>query len=172
MKKAEVFVFFKQKTAYEISTRDWSSDVCSSDLFALKSYCNQQGISLIGDIPIFVAHDSADVWINREQFKLDEQGAPLVVAGVPPDYFSETGQFWGNPIYACDRMKSDGFKWWTARVRAALGMFDFVRIDHFRGFAACWEIPAGDKTAERGRWVEAPGQELFTALEKELGDLP
>ena len=140
--------------------------------FALKAYCNEQGINLIGDIPIFVAQDSADVWTNPEQFKLDANGIPTVVAGVPPDYFSATGQFWGNPLYNWDRMLNDGFKWWIERVRATLQTVDIARIDHFRGFAACWEIPGGDKTAERGRWVEAPGRELFTAIRKALGELP
>jgi 4-alpha-glucanotransferase len=140
--------------------------------FALKAYCNERGITLVGDIPIFVAHDSADVWTNPEQFKLDPNGVPLVVAGVPPDYFSATGQFWGNPLYNWEHMLADGFKWWVGRVRAALQIVDIVRIDHFRGFAACWEIPGGDKTAERGRWTEAPGRELFTAIRKELGELP
>jgi 4-alpha-glucanotransferase len=140
--------------------------------FALKDYCNARGIKLIGDIPIFVAHDSADVWTNPDQFKLDENGVPRVVAGVPPDYFSTTGQLWGNPLYNWDRMLADGFRWWIQRVRATLQTVDIVRIDHFRGFAACWEIPGGDKTAERGRWVEAPGRELFTAIRKALGELP
>jgi len=140
--------------------------------FALKAYCNERNISFIGDIPIFVAQDSADVWTNPEQFKLDRNGIPTVVAGVPPDYFSATGQFWGNPVYNWDRMLADGFKWWIERVRATLQTVDIARVDHFRGFAACWEIPGGDKTAERGRWVEAPGKELFTAIRNALGDLP
>lgn len=139
---------------------------------ALKSYCHERGVRLVGDIPIFVARDSADVWMHPEEFKLDEDGNPVVVAGVPPDYFSATGQLWGNPIYNWDRMRADGFRWWIERVRASLRIFDAVRIDHFRGFAASWEIPGGDKTAERGRWVEVPGRELFTAIKKALGDLP
>ena len=139
---------------------------------ALKAYCNERAIRIIGDVPIFVAHDSADVWTNPEQFNLDENGIPTVVAGVPPDYFSETGQYWGNPIYDWDRMMADGFKWWIERVRATLQVVDIVRIDHFRGFAACWEIPGGDKTAERGRWVVAPGRDLFAAIQNALGELP
>ncbi len=139
---------------------------------ALKSYCNEHGISIVGDLPIFVAQDSADVWTNPEQFKLDKNGKPLVVAGVPPDYFSTTGQLWGNPLYNWERMQADGFKWWIERVRATLTMVDVARVDHFRGFVACWEIPGGDKTAERGQWVEAPGRELFTAIRKTLGELP
>ena len=140
--------------------------------FALKSYCNERGIKIVGDLPIFVAQDSADVWTNPEQFKLDKNGKPLVVAGVPPDYFSSTGQLWGNPLYDWERMQADGFKWWIERVRATLTVVDIARVDHFRGFAACWEIPGGDKTAERGQWVEAPGKELFAAIRKTLGDLP
>lgn len=140
--------------------------------FALKAYCKERGVKIIGDVPIFVAHDSADVWTNPDQFKLDENGVPTVVAGVPPDYFSETGQYWGNPIYEWDRMRADGFQWWIERVRATLRIVDIMRIDHFRGFAACWEIPAGDETAERGRWVPAPGRELFTAIGNALGELP
>jgi 4-alpha-glucanotransferase len=140
--------------------------------FALKSYCKDRGISIVGDLPIFVALDSADVWTNPEQFKLDKNGKPLVVAGVPPDYFSSTGQLWGNPLYNWERMRRDGFKWWIERVRATLTVVDIARVDHFRGFAACWEIPGGDKTAERGQWVEAPGRELFTAIRKTLGELP
>jgi 4-alpha-glucanotransferase len=123
-------------------------------------------------LPIFVAQDSADVWTNPDQFKLDKNGRPLVVAGVPPDYFSSTGQLWGNPLYNWKRMEADGFTWWIERVRATLKVVDIARVDHFRGFAACWEIPGGDKTAERGQWVEAPGRELFAAIRKNLGELP
>jgi 4-alpha-glucanotransferase len=140
--------------------------------FDLKSYCNDQNIKIIGDLPIFVAHDSADVWTNPEQFKLDQNGTPLVVAGVPPDYFSATGQLWGNPLYNWERMLRDGFTWWIKRVAATLHVVDIVRVDHFRGFAACWEIPGGDTTAEHGRWVKAPGKELFTAIRKALGEPP
>jgi len=140
--------------------------------FALKAYCNERGIKFVGDIPIFVAHDSADVWTNPDQFKLHKNGTPIVVAGVPPDYFSATGQLWGNPLYNWERMLEDGFKWWISRVDSTLKVVDIVRVDHFRGFAACWEIPGGDTTAERGRWVEAPGKEVFTAIRSALGKLP
>lgn len=140
--------------------------------FDLKGYCNQRGVKIVGDIPIFVAHDSADVWINAEQFKLNRDGTPVVVAGVPPDYFSKTGQLWGNPLYDWERMLADGFAWWIERVQATLQTVDIVRIDHFRGFVACWEIPGGDQTAKRGRWVAAPGRELFNAIRNALGDLP
>ena len=147
------FVFFKQ----------W---------FELKQYCNAKGIRVIGDLPIFVAHDSVDVWVNPALFKLDQDGLPQVVAGVPPDYYSATGQFWGNPIYNWEAMRANGFVWWIERLRAMLQMFDLIRVDHFRGFAACWEIPAGDKTAENGRWVAAPGKELFAAARRKLKQLP
>ncbi|HEY3581340.1 MAG TPA: 4-alpha-glucanotransferase, partial [Pyrinomonadaceae bacterium] len=140
--------------------------------FALKQYANEHGVKIVGDLPIFVAQDSADVWTNPDQFKLDENGRPLVVAGVPPDYFSSTGQLWGNPLYNWERMQADGFAWWIERVRATLKVVDIARVDHFRGFAACWEIPGGDKTAERGQWVEAPGRELFAAIRETLGELP
>jgi 4-alpha-glucanotransferase len=139
---------------------------------ALKRYANERGISLIGDIPIFVAHDSADVWTNPHLFKLNADGSPRVVAGVPPDYFSATGQLWGNPLYDWERLKAEGFRWWIARVSAMLHIVDILRIDHFRGFAASWEIPGGDTTAERGHWVNAPGRELFEAIKRALGDLP
>jgi len=156
----------------EIEAQKFYQFLFSRQWFALKAYCNDRGIKLVGDIPIFVAHDSADVWTNPDQFKLNEDGSPIVVAGVPPDYFSATGQLWGNPLYNWDQMRADGFKWWIERVNATLQTVDIVRIDHFRGFAACWEIPGGDKTAERGRWVEAPGRELFTAIREVLGELP
>ncbi len=139
---------------------------------ALKAYANERRVQIIGDIPIFVAHDSADVWVNRHLFKLNEDGSPRVVAGVPPDYFSTTGQRWGNPLYDWERMRAEGFRWWIERIRALLRGFDILRIDHFRGFAASWEIPGGDETAEHGQWVDAPGRELFTAIKDALGVLP
>jgi 4-alpha-glucanotransferase len=135
---------------------------------ALKEYCRARGIKIVGDIPIFVAYDSSDVWVNRHLFKLNDDGTPRVVAGVPPDYFSATGQLWGNPIYDWDSKKSEVINWWVGRIRSTLRLFDIVRIDHFRGFAASWEIPAGDATAEHGRWVTAPGAELFEAVRREL----
>jgi 4-alpha-glucanotransferase len=138
----------------------------------LKEYANKHGVRIIGDVPIFVALDSADVWCNQSKFKLNDDGSPRVVAGVPPDYFSETGQLWGNPIYDWESMRADGFHWWIARVAHTLKTNDLVRIDHFRGFAASWEVPGGDKTAENGRWVDVPGKELFTALKRALGELP
>lgn len=138
---------------------------------AVKEYANRKGISIIGDIPIFVAADSADVWCNQKKFKLNADGTAKVVAGVPPDYFSKTGQLWGNPIYDWDAMRRDDYRWWVARVHSTFQSVDVVRIDHFRGFAASWEVPGGEKTAENGRWVDVPGKELFTALRRSLGDL-
>lgn len=132
--------------------------------FDLKGYCNQRGIRIIGDTPIYVNYDSADVWANPEFFKLGKDRKPLFVAGVPPDYFSKTGQRWGNPIYRWDMLKKTGFQWWQERVAHNLRLFDLVRIDHFRGFVGYWEIPAAEETAIRGKWVEAPAVPLFTAL--------
>jgi 4-alpha-glucanotransferase len=139
---------------------------------ALKSYAATSGVRIIGDIPIFVAHDSADVWANPELFKLDEGGNPIVVAGVPPDYFSETGQLWGNPIYRWDRLAEQGYEWWVKRFQAAFELVDILRVDHFRGFEGYWEVPATEKTAVNGRWVKGPGADLFVAVENRLGKLP
>lgn len=139
---------------------------------SLKKYCNDNGIKLIGDIPVFVALDSADVWAHTEMFFLDDAGNPTVIAGVPPDYFSKTGQLWGNPLYRWEFLKNDNYRWWVERIRSACTLFDFIRIDHFRGFEKYWAIPGGDKTAERGQWQPGPGAGLFELLEKELGTLP
>jgi 4-alpha-glucanotransferase len=149
----EQFVFFRQ----------WRS---------LRKYANERGVLMFGDMPIFVAHDSADVWARPQYFELDELGQPTVVAGVPPDYFSETGQRWGNPLYCWSRLRDDGFGWWIERMTTQLGLFDLIRVDHFRGFQAYWEIPAQDETAVNGRWVEAPGDELFAALRARFGEIP
>jgi 4-alpha-glucanotransferase len=138
----------------------------------LKRYANERGVQVIGDMPIFVAHNSADVWSRPELFKLKDDGSPAVVAGVPPDAFSETGQLWGNPIYDWEKMRGDGFKWWADRVRETMKVVDVLRLDHFRGFASFWEVPAEDETAEHGHWVEAPGRELFNSLKGALGELP
>jgi 4-alpha-glucanotransferase len=129
-------------------------------------------VRFIGDIPIFVAHDSADVWRHRELFDLDARARPREVAGVPPDYFSKTGQRWGNPLYRWDEMEREGFAWWRRRVRAVLRLVDVVRVDHFRGLEAFYAIPAGAPDATRGRWVKAPGERLLRALRADLGSLP
>ncbi|MBI4669967.1 MAG: 4-alpha-glucanotransferase [Elusimicrobia bacterium] len=138
---------------------------------ALRQYCQSLGIGLIGDIPIFVAHNSADVWAHQELFWLDNAGKPLKVAGVPPDYFSKTGQLWGNPLYRWNAMRKNNFAWWLARFRSIGEKFDAVRLDHFIGFHNYWEIPGGSLTAQRGRWVLSPGKELFTLVKKKLGHL-
>ena len=138
---------------------------------ALRQHAAARGVRLIGDLPIFVAHHSADCWAHQPLFRLDAAGEPTVVAGVPPDYFSATGQRWGNPLYDWQAMQRDGFAWWVARLRHELARADLVRIDHFRGFAACWEIPATCPTAIDGRWVEAPGAALFEAARNTLGPL-
>jgi 4-alpha-glucanotransferase len=138
----------------------------------LRDYAHHAGIRIVGDIPIYVALDSADVWTNREFFCLQEDGQPVKIAGVPPDYFSATGQCWGNPIYRWDRLKATGYRWWVERFRGALKLYDAVRIDHFRGFEAYWEIPGNETTAIHGEWVKGPGGELFSVLEREFGDLP
>ena len=138
---------------------------------ALRTYCKERGILIMGDIPIYVSHESADVWAHREQFCLDENGKPTEVSGVPPDYFSETGQLWGNPIYRWPEMERSRFNWWIDRLRGTFRLFDLVRLDHFRGFEAYWAVPAGEETAVNGRWVKAPGAKLFRAAQKALGEL-
>jgi 4-alpha-glucanotransferase len=139
---------------------------------ALRSYAGERGIQIIGDIPIFVAYDSADAWANPDLFYLDGSGRPTVVAGVPPDGFSADGQLWGNPLYNWEKHKEEGFKWWLKRFRATLKQVDIIRLDHFRGFAGYYEIPAGERTARNGKWKPALGFDLFTTLKNEIGDLP
>ncbi len=143
--------------------RDWG---------ALRAHAHQQGIALMGDLPIFLAHDSADVWQHRDLFYLDDRGSPTVGSGVPPDYFSEDGQRWGNPLYRWDRMREAGFAWWIARFRMALTVFDAVRLDHFIGFTRYWEVPASAPTAATGKWRKGPGAPLFQAAASALGKLP
>ena len=139
---------------------------------SLKAQANRRGISVMGDVPIYVAHDSADVWARQDLFLLDASGRPEAVAGVPPDAFSETGQLWGYPLYRWDAMERDGFRWWIARLRMALSAADIARIDHFRGFAAGWSVPASETTAIHGRWIPGPGRKLFEAVARALGDVP
>ncbi len=138
----------------------------------LRKYCAQRGIRLVGDIPIFIALDSDSVWAHPEMFWLDETGKPTVVAGVPPDYFSKTGQLWNNPLYRWEVIAKDGYRWWIDRFRATLALVDVVRLDHFRGFEKYWQIPGGSKTAVNGRWVEGPGAEFFEKVMGALGEVP
>ena len=165
--------------------RKWQTDLSSETDFhsfsqfvffrqwgELRERCRRCGISIMGDIPIYVAHDSVDVWAHPDLFHLDEHGQPTVVAGVPPDYFSATGQFWGNPIYRWDVSTASGHRWWIDRCRASLRLFDLVRLDHFRGFEAYWEVPGRAATAAEGKWVQGPGVEFFKTLRAELKDLP
>jgi 4-alpha-glucanotransferase len=139
---------------------------------SLRSHCHDRGVRIMGDVPIFVAHDSADVWAHRHLFHLRDDGRPAVQAGVPPDYFSTTGQLWGNPLYRWDVMAAAGYRWWIERFRAVLALVDVVRLDHFRGFEAFWEVPGTETVAVRGRWVKGPGRALFEALRRTLGPLP
>lgn len=156
-------IFFQKYLQFEFF-RQWT---------ALKEHANENHVQIIGDIPIYVAHDSADVWANPENFKLDvETGQPELMAGVPPDYFSETGQLWGNPIYDWEHLQKSDFKWWVQRFEAMLDLVDWIRIDHFRGFQAYWAVPQGEETAMNGEWIEAPGEEFFQVLNRKLGKLP
>jgi 4-alpha-glucanotransferase len=139
---------------------------------SLRAAAANRGISIIGDLPIFVAPDSADVWAQRDFFLLDAEGHPRAVSGVPPDYFAATGQLWGNPLYDWDALARDGYRFWIRRITASLRLFDMVRIDHFRGFEACWTVPYGETTAEHGEWVKIPGRALFDELRRVVGDAP
>ena len=138
----------------------------------LKSHCNRKQINIMGDIPIYVSYDSSDVWAHPEYFNLDDEKKPVCVAGVPPDYFSETGQLWGNPVYRWDKLKETSYEWWISRIGHNLRYFDQIRIDHFRGFVAYWEVPATEKTAVNGRWVEAPARDFFNTLLERFPSIP
>ncbi|MBN8582128.1 MAG: 4-alpha-glucanotransferase [Anaerolineae bacterium] len=160
----------KKELAVEIERYSFYQFLFFRQWTRLRKYANEKGIQIMGDIPIFVAYDSADVWANPDLFFLDEAGNPTVVAGVPPDLFSSTGQLWGNPLYNWKVHKKDGYAWWLSRVRSVLQSVDILRFDHFRGFAGYYEIPATDSTAEHGRWVPGPGKDLFRAVDEDLGN--
>ena len=168
----EAYEKASHKLGPEIGAQKYLQWQFSRQWQSLRAYAAGRGVSLIGDIPIFVAYDSADVWCNKDIFLLDEKGRPTVVAGVPPDYFSKTGQLWGNPLYNWKKLEGEGFNWWIERFRHAFTLFDCVRIDHFRGFEAAWEVPAKEPTAEHGTWVAAPGVPMFEAVQSALGKLP
>jgi len=140
--------------------------------FGLKDYANSKGISIFGDIPLYVAYNSSDVWSNQSLFMLDEKRKPTLIGGVPPDYFSETGQLWGNPLFDWEKMKSRGFEWWMARIHFNLALFDLVRIDHFRGLESYWAVPASEKNAVNGSWMKAYGDEMLKLLKHQIGSLP
>lgn len=165
--------------------QEWTEDTPNADVLftwqfiqykffkqwqSVKEYANKRGISVVGDIPIYVATDSADVWADPSQFLLDKRNQPTSVAGVPPDYFSEDGQMWGNPLYNWDAMKADGYTWWSERIKYMLTLFDGVRIDHFRGFESFWSVPVDAKTAKEGKWVKGPGEALIDKIREIAGD--
>ncbi len=172
LRRPEAMQRWRKQKANAIVIKKALQYYCFQQWGQLRRYANERGIKIIGDTPIFVAPDSVDVWANRKLFLLDEAGQPTVVAGVPPDYFSETGQLWGNPLYNWQAMTAQGYQWWIDRIQATLQLVDIIRIDHFRGFEAYWEIPAGEETAIVGKWVKAPGKALFEIVEKALGHLP
>ena len=163
---------WKTKLADEINYYEFLQHLFFTQWLALKAYANAKGVKIIGDLPIFVAFDSTDAWAHPDLFFFDENGQPECVAGVPPDYFSATGQLWGNPLYRWDVMKYRGYAWWTERFRKIFELVDIVRIDHFRGFAKYWRVPAGETTAINGSWEPGPGEDLFRAIEEKLGKLP
>lgn len=163
---------WKKKLIDEINYQTFIQFTFNKQWTSLREYVHQNGIKIIGDLPIFIAYDSADLWANKELFTVRKDGSLEFVAGVPPDYFSATGQLWGNPLYKWKEMEKDDFLWWRRRISNLLTMVDIVRIDHFRGFDAYWEIPGDAKTAIDGRWVKAPGHKLFNAIKNALGELP
>jgi len=172
MREEKAMDKWREKLADEINYHKFVQFVFFRQWKELKNYANEKGIKIVGDMPIFIAYDSSDLWANKELFTVDEKGHLKTVAGVPPDYFSATGQLWGNPLYRWDKMEADDFKWWRLRLANMLELVDFIRIDHFRGFDAFWEIPGGAENAIQGRWVKAPGVKLFNSIKKHLGQLP
>ncbi len=162
----------RKKYKEEVALQEWLQFEFYEQWKSLKDYANQKGIRIIGDIPIFVDHNSADVWANPQYFEIDKKGNRKLVAGVPPDYFSATGQLWGNPLYKWKTLEADGFSWWVDRFKHMFKTCDAIRVDHFRGFEAYWEVKASEKTAEKGRWVKGPGEKLFDAILEKCGELP
>jgi 4-alpha-glucanotransferase len=169
---SEALARWRERLAEPIAIQRFLQFVFFLQWRELRQYAQSSGVRIMGDLPIYVAHDSADVWANPQYFQLDDEGNPTVVAGVPPDYFSATGQLWGNPIYRWDALARDGYGWWLERLRTALATVDMIRLDHFRGFEAYWEVPAAEPTAVKGRWVKGPGVALFQAAQAALGELP
>lgn len=172
MKDFDTIESFKQKHAKEITKHIFRQWIFFKQWMQVKDYAHKLDIKIVGDIPFVIAFDSADVWANPHLFHLDDNRLPTVVAGVPPDYFSKTGQLWGNPLYRWDIHKEEGYQWWLKRFKSVLNMVDIVRLDHFRGFEAAWQVPFGNPTAEIGEWVKGPGHDFFNVINKELGELP
>lgn len=172
LRNSDAVIRYTHSLAEQVEYHRFLQFQCNTQWQHLKNYANAQGISIIGDIPIFLAYDSADVWANRPLFRLQDDGSPTVVTGVPPDYFSKTGQRWGNPHYNWQAMQSNNFAWWKGRFARVFALYDIVRIDHFRGFAASYEIKATAPDATQGRWRKVPGKQLFSALQKHFGLLP
>lgn len=166
LRRPGALAFWQQKLAQESVSQKVLQFLFHEQWHAIKTYANARNIRIVGDVPIFVAADSADVWANPDLFYLDKTGRPTLISGVPPDYFSATGQRWGNPLYRWEIIAARGYDWWIARIKAVLDKVDIVRIDHFRGFVGYWEIPADEPTAVKGRWVSGPGAALFEAIEK------
>ena len=172
MRRAGAIKEARDRFAEEVERHEFAQFLFFRQLDALRAYAKTRGVKLIGDVPMFVSPESADTWANPHLFQLDARRRPKVVAGVPPDYFSKTGQRWGNPLYNWPAHRREHFRWWVSRIRSALDQADVVRIDHFRGFAACWEIPASAPTAQKGRWAKAPGEAMLKTIARELGGLP
>ena len=167
---AKVRAEWEEKLADEIAYQKFTQFEFYKQWGELKAYANEKGVQIVGDMPIFVSVDSSDVWANKGLFCLDSKGYPTEVAGVPPDYFSATGQLWGNPLYKWTEHKKQGFEWWISRIKTQFTMVDYLRIDHFRGFEAYWAVPAGEETAINGKWKKGPGVELFNAIKEAMGD--
>ena len=171
-REPEAMNILKNEYCERIELEKFLQYIFNKQWFVLKEYCNEKGIQLIGDIPIYVAYDSVDLWTHYELFKLNDKKKPLAVAGVPPDYFSENGQLWGNPVYNWDVLKGREYDWWIRRLELTLNLYDIVRIDHFRGLVAYWEIDAKEKTAIHGKWVNVPVEDFFNTLLKRFSTLP
>ena len=171
-RKTKALNTFEEENSERIRFHYWSQYEFFSQWYALKKYANDKNIRVVGDIPIFVDHNSADVWAQPKYFEVDAEGNRQLVAGVPPDYFSETGQLWGNPLYKWAELEKDGYAWWLERFKQMFEMYDAIRVDHFRGFDAYWEVKADEKTAIKGRWVKGPGSKLFDTIKDKLGELP
>ena len=172
LRKPEAIAAYQERLSAEIDFYEFLQYLFAGQWAGLKAYANEQGIEIIGDIPIYVAFDSADTWANPKLFQLDEENLPVAVAGCPPDAFSATGQLWGNPLYAWDYHKKTGYDWWMKRVACCFKLYDIIRIDHFRGFDEYYAIPYGDETAENGEWMPGPGMDLFRTMKETLGNLP